>query len=111
VKRPLEGAALLRAQVEITRLENLAIDLRRIINGTGPTAAELKNAPVLTGWVQATRQEVCLTGNVGEHPLLGSCRDIRTSPLWSVHPTEGWARTYSRWYRLGARREDAEGWQ
>ncbi len=108
MKRRYEGSALALALNEIARLEALTADLRRILEGEGPTAADLQDAPLLTGWQHATRPQTCLTGIVEAHPDLGSNRYIRTSVLWSGNSTEGWVRTYSRFYRLGKPRSAME---
>ncbi|TXH35605.1 MAG: hypothetical protein E6Q98_15025 [Rhodospirillaceae bacterium] len=108
MKRRYDGPALALALEEIARLEALTADLRRILEGEGPTAADLKDAPFLNGWQHATRPLTCLTGMVEGHPDLGTGRYIRTSVLWSIDPAEGWARTFSRFYRLGKPRYAVE---
>lgn len=45
--------------------------------------------------------EIFLTGRVTGHPLLGDTR-IRTSALVHVSSDQIWARTLSRWYKLGS---------
>ena len=42
----------------------------------------------------------CLLGDIQGHPLLRGPR-IETSELWAFAPELGWARTMSRFYRLG----------
>ena len=87
---------------EITgRLRRLADDLDRIAAGTAPTQTDLKTAPLLVDWQLATRLTgICLTGFVAGHPLLGN-RKIVTSHLWALDPGYRWARTLSRFYKLG----------
>lgn len=41
-----------------------------------------------------------LWGEVTDHPVLGNA-SIHTSQLIAIDPAAGWARTASRWYRLG----------
>ncbi len=49
-----------------------------------------------------------LCGAVAGHPILsGTGRVITTSPLHLLDPVQGWARTYSRLYRLGRPAGDA----
>lgn len=68
---------------------------------TGPTEAELVAAPILDEWQPLFRKKVViLTGVVTGHPLLGN-DGITTSPLIRINIVEKWARTESRWYRLG----------
>lgn len=85
----------------IRRLRGLADDLDRVAAGTAPMASDLKNAPLLVDWQPAlTWNGICLAGFVAGHPLLGN-RKIVTSHLWALDPGLRWARTLSRFYRLG----------
>lgn len=70
----------------------------------GPEPAVLASAPVLDLWqpILSSNFEVRLTGKCGGHPTLGrSERWIVTSPLLGLAPDYTWARTFSRFYRLG----------
>jgi hypothetical protein len=83
------------------RLRALADDLDRIAGGEVPTAADLSQAPLLVDWrFMLTWAGVSLVGFVAGHPLRGS-RHIATSPLWVLDPDLRWARTLSRFYKLG----------
>jgi len=83
------------------KLRRLAHDLDRIAIAAAPTAAELAKAPLLVDWrIVLTLSGLALAGFAAGHPLLGA-RAIITSPLWVVDPTLCWARTLSRFYRLG----------
>ena len=83
------------------RLRALARDLDRIAAGEAPTAADLATAPLLVDWrFLLSWAGVGLAGFVAGHPLRGS-RHIATSPLWVLDPDLRWARTLSRFYRLG----------
>ncbi len=86
---------------EIQRLKNLARDLARIADGSGPTDSELACAPLLESYSGTLTLRRCLTGSVSWHPLLAG-RKIVTSELFAAFPSAGWVRTYSRYYRLGA---------
>lgn len=68
----------------------------------GPSDADLAQAPVLSDWKAAIWPggHVMLWGEVTDHPLLGNA-SIHTSQLIAIDPAAGWARTASRWYRLG----------
>jgi len=68
----------------------------------GPTPEDLAQAPVLSPWAPALGRsgEFVLTGHVAGHPCLGEAW-IRTSVLAGLDPQGRWARSWSRWYRLG----------
>ncbi|MBT0778459.1 DUF6634 family protein [Paracoccus sp. pheM1] len=68
----------------------------------GPTEEDLADAPILSDWKAAISPggHVMLWGEVTDHPLLGNA-SIHTSQLIAIDPEAGWARTASRWYRLG----------
>lgn len=76
----------------------LAIELERLVNGRAPT---LDEAPRLDHWRLAHRSVPMLMGRVHGHPILGNHRQIHTSQLYAMDPEAGWARTPSRYYRLG----------
>ena len=83
------------------KLRSLAYDLDRIAIAAAPTAAELAKAPLLVDWrIALTLSGLALAGFAAGHPLLGA-RAIVTSPLWVLDPELCWARTLSRFYRLG----------
>lgn len=88
------------ASGEIARLERLIADLRRLADGSGPTENDLANAPLLLNYAVTYRPAPCLRGDVVAHPRLGN-RDIFTTQLWAYQPQHRWARTFSRFYRLG----------
>ncbi len=89
-------------EFEIGRLERLLADLKAMRDGRAPSEQELAQAPILDRYLPGTRPVPCLVGEASGHPTLqGIGRLIYTSDLW-VHALEaGWARTLSRWYRLG----------
>lgn len=68
----------------------------------GPSAEDMEHAPELDLWRLQVNffGELVLEGNVRRHPVLGD-RAIITSPVIALDPNERWARTVSRWYRLG----------
>ncbi|MDC9824841.1 hypothetical protein PRN20_13985 [Devosia sp. ZB163] len=82
----------------IANLRALADDLERMTmfqpNG------ELEEAPSLNGWSPVMRPVGGLSGYVEGHPLLG-CRHVVTSEVFAIDAERGWARTFSRFYRLG----------
>jgi hypothetical protein len=92
--------------LEIDRLVRLTADLMAIRHSRGPTTSDLEVAPILDNWERGTRPASCLIGNVFGHPMRpGMGRPVATSDLWVLAPDKGWARTMSRWYRLGRPRE------
>ncbi|MDZ4312091.1 MAG: DUF6634 family protein [Cypionkella sp.] len=68
----------------------------------GPTEADLAAAPTLDNWrpFVSKRGGVILWGMVSGHPRL-SIGPMTTSQLLWICRDEQWARTASRWYRLG----------
>lgn len=97
------------ADKEQRLLRSLAEDLQRVERGFRPDLTDLENAPFLDEYVVTTRVMPVLAGNVRGHPLL---RDqfVNTSGLWMLSPTLGWARTLSRFYRLGNPAGDYPSW-
>ena len=84
----------------LARLEALASDLERFGSGEMPSPEELDAAPLLDPFAISTRPLPCLIGGNGDHPILKGPA-ITTSEVWIIAPDFGWARTYSRLYRLG----------
>jgi len=83
------------------RLRALADDCDRLEHGRPVPPVLLQKAPLITDWVPAlTPQGVQLIGRVTGHPLLGDCA-AATTPLWVADPDGAWARSLSRFYRLG----------
>ncbi|MDD9739187.1 ATP-dependent Lon protease [Marinovum sp. SP66] len=81
-------------------LESALIAIRAV--KTGPTPEDLENAPILDLWrpLANAHGAVVLWGQVTGHPRITASRII-TSRLFALDRQAGWARTYSRWYRLG----------
>jgi len=70
-----------------------------------PDTATLAAAPRIDRWSAILhRDAVCLIGRVTGHPRLREGARATTSPILRIAPAAGWARTWSRTYRLG--RED-----
>jgi hypothetical protein len=90
----------------VRRATDLAEDLSRLAAGEGPTPLELASAPVIGRWFLAPRVEACLIGEISGHPTIGELRPGRTTSLFAIDEEAGWARTWSRWYRLGASATD-----
>lgn len=87
---------------QIERLAELVADVERIHRGVPPEAMAGDDAPILDRWILAKRAVPCLAGLSTGHPeLTGQNRLINTSDLWLLSKDRSWARTLSRWYRLG----------
>src|SRR5690606_10519798 len=88
-------------EAELTRLSGLVSDLAQL--GRGVPVEEIDpHAPLLGNWTQGMRLGPCLLGLATDHPKLpGDRRSIVTSDLLLLSDDGQWARTRSRWYRLG----------
>jgi hypothetical protein len=91
---------------EIERLEDLAAALDAVCTSPIPLdkllARSQPDAPILDQWRFALRPVKCLIGRSTGHPRLpGERRRIVTSEIFLISEEFGWARSYSRWYRLG----------
>lgn len=72
------------------------------IAGTVPEPSTLADAPRIDRWCGAIVDELpVLVGVVTGHPRLRHGARCITSPLVRIEPDKGWARTFSRYYRLG----------
>ena len=89
-------------ELEIRRLSALMADMSALRGGASPEDLTDGEPPFLDGWVMAQRPIPCLVGLSSGHPrLFGTGRPIATSDLWLMSADNSWARTLSRWYRLG----------
>ncbi|MBY0254298.1 MAG: hypothetical protein K2X54_23450 [Methylobacterium organophilum] len=86
----------------------LAEDLEVIARGVHPDDATLQNAPYLAEWRVYLLPLPYLLGTVFGHPLIENGHICRTSELVTFDPVAGYARTYSRFYRLGERFDAVE---
>lgn len=88
-------------EFEIERLRRLADDLEQIRKSNHPTRAKLMNAPVIDGWRLQRRPVACLSGKVLGHPRIGEGHLGITTEVFVFAPMQGYARTLSRYYKLG----------
>lgn len=97
-------------ELEIERLTRLVADLKMFCSTKAPASSELAVAPMLDRWLVTSRPAYCLVGEASGHPLLaGSGRRVVTSDLVLIDGERGWARTRSRWYRLGTHIKSTPG--
>lgn len=86
---------------EIERISDLLSDLRRIREHGSPPGGVLAAAPLLDDWSPAARNVPCLVGRPQGHPHLSERKAAVTSPLCLLSLEQGFARTASRFWRLG----------
>lgn len=88
--------------LELARLAALVADMEAIGRGLAPEALVEGESPLLDRWILGRCPVPCLVGLSTGHPLLpGQNRMIGTSDVWLISEDRGWARTLSRWYKLG----------
>ena len=83
------------------RLEALAADLRKLADGEVPSAARMRDAPILRRWGLERRPAVALAGTACGHPKIGDGRPAVTSEVFAIARDRSWVRTMSRFYSLG----------
>jgi len=77
----------------------------------GPSEQDLLDAPTLNPWriLQEDGERIMrIYGRVKGHPTIDD-EFLTTSPLLGFDHTAGWARTRSRWYRIGPDWQDVKG--
>lgn len=82
----------------IERLEPLLADLKRLAAEGRPP--DLSDAPLIDSYIVSAMPVTVLIGHITGHPHLSGAVS-HTSQLVLAAPQEGWARTLSRYYRLG----------
>jgi hypothetical protein len=82
-------------------IHDLSRDLTLIEQLRAPGIRDIIAAPLLENWRLAHRLEVALVGTVSNHPLLRDGQVV-TSTVHYLDDKASYARTLSRWYRLGA---------
>jgi hypothetical protein len=84
-------------------LERAIEDLRQAEAGEVP---DLADAPIIDDWLIVDLDgALAMVGLVTGHPTLPDSI-VMTSVLVGINEQAGWARTVSRWYRLGRRAGD-----
>lgn len=88
--------------LELARLSALVADMEAIGCGLAPEDLVEGEAPLVDRWILGRLPVPCLVGLSTGHPRLpGENRLIGTSDVWLISEDRSWARTLSRWYRLG----------
>jgi hypothetical protein len=82
----------------IANLRALAADLERMT--MFQPSSELNDAPMISNWSRTNRSIGALAGLVVGHPTLPN-KLVVTSEVFAIDEQRGWARTFSRFYRLG----------
>lgn len=88
---------------ELNKAARLALPAALELGEAGPSVEDLVEAPSLAEWTPvmlASVGGVCIVGTNHGHPLIRG-RAISTSLLCGLDVRRTWARTLSRWYRLG----------
>ncbi|AMB44807.1 MULTISPECIES: DUF6634 family protein [Methylobacteriaceae] len=85
------------------KYRSLADDLECISEGQHPDERKLRDAPLLLDWRVFIAPIPHLQGIVVGHPEIADGAMCRTSGLITFDPFAGYARTFSRFYRLGDR--------
>jgi hypothetical protein len=81
--------------------QSLAADLACLVASEQPSAGALASAPVIDWWLPAFRSSGAFIGKISGRPNITNGRTGVTSQLFVIDPAMGWARTWSRFYRLG----------
>ncbi|WP_442869642.1 DUF6634 family protein [Bradyrhizobium sp. CCBAU 11386] len=88
----------------ITRdLARLRDDILKLREADWPSEECIRLWPLLADWSYASRPAPCLVGTVDGHPLIRRGTRVHTSELVLVDPALRWARTWTKFYRLGQR--------
>lgn len=82
-------------------LTNLLEDVRKLETGEAISPNGLNNAPIIDKWEFGLVPTRCIVGAISGHPYLSPGARARTSQIILCDATNGWARTWSRYYRLG----------
>lgn len=92
--------------MDIERIISGLREAQKIADGYVPTEADLAGAPLISNWIFATAPGdpgPTLVGSITGHPTLGNSALSTTSVVLAIDVEAGWARTVSRYYRLGPR--------
>ncbi len=93
--------------IEIEPVSDLLHDLQRLRDHGSPSGDVLAAAPLFDDWSLASRMVPCLMGRPHGHPHVSGRKDAVTSALCLLSLEQGFARTGSRFWRLGAAAKEA----
>lgn len=89
-------------ETSLNRIRGLAADMERIGQGTPVEELVGEPSPLLDQWsTERPAGRLSRRACKRTSPPRGRGRPILTSDLWLVSADLKWARTLSRWYRLG----------
>jgi hypothetical protein len=101
---------------ELRQVADLHRDLDLLNSGWAPDERVLRDAATIHNWYLDVSAEggrepgiLVLRGNVTGHPKLRHATEMRTSKLLAFNSKDRWARTASRFYRLGPSLYDDTG--
>lgn len=103
------GGEVLRLDETLDRLKRLVADIEALKSGRLPDISGIEGSAVIHGWVLDQRPAACLRGYMEGHPTVRPGRMGITSDLWIWAPHHGFARTLSRFYRLGPQADHRGG--
>lgn len=81
----------------LRKLQSLVTDLKEPI----PLKVPQNQIAHIEDWCLARRVVPCLIGRTRGHPHIGDSSLMFSSELFYLNETFGFARSFSRWYRLG----------
>ena len=88
----------------IAQLRRLADDLET----TGRKDWQPPDAVDINSWFVGQRAVSCLVGRPLAHPFIDNGHPMVSSELFFMDMDRGYARSFSRWYRLGTQIGDAD---
>jgi len=91
----------------IRRIRAMCDDIDAVLAGLSPSEEMLAQAPLLEEWRLVPDQSTRLSGRVLGHPTIRS-GPLVSSQVYMLDPGRRWARTLSRFYRLGAPAEGSD---
>ncbi len=84
-------------------LAKLRDDMLNLREADWPSEECIHQWPRLTDWSYGSRPAPCLVGTVDGHALIRNGTRVHTSEIVLVDPALRWARTWTKFYRLGQR--------